>query len=47
MDLFSTLLMVVLSIMLAMSLVAFCVHLSRSVREFRAGYEEGPQAYTL
>lgn len=39
MNLLFTALMVVMVMMLVMSLGAFYVHLTRSVRAFRAGYE--------
>lgn len=38
---------VLLFLVLAMSLAAFGVHLSRSVREFRAGYEGRDTYFTV
>lgn len=47
MDLLFTVAMVLMNILLVMSVAAFCVHLVRSVREFRAGYAEAPQQLTM
>lgn len=42
-----TMFTVVLLTILVMSLAAFGVHLARSVREFRAGYEGNDPYFTL
>ncbi|WP_185173559.1 hypothetical protein [Rothia nasimurium] len=38
---------ILLFLVLAMSLAAFGVHLSRSIREFRAGYEGRDSYFTV